>query len=95
MKLGKVGVLSLVFNIFFAAVFRDDNEFRYVIYELLNDFVLHSNQIGILGNFGVVHKGIMNGKTEVAIKQLKEDTMSTREFLREANTMKLIRHDKV
>jgi len=37
--------------------------------------------------------GLWNGTTEVAIKTLKEGTMSPTEFLAEAQTMKKCRHD--
>lgn len=47
------------------------------------------------GNFGIVYKGMMNGKVPIAIKMLSNDITNEEQFLQEANTMKTLRHDKV
>lgn len=47
------------------------------------------------GMFGEVWKGLWNGTTEVAIKTLKQGTMSPEAFLAEAKIMKLLRHEKL
>ena len=40
-------------------------------------------------------EGLWNGTTAVAVKQLKEGTMSREEFIREATVMKSLRHSKL
>jgi len=47
------------------------------------------------GHYGKVWEGLWNGTTAVAIKQLKEGTMSRAEFIREATVMKSLRHSKL
>ena len=47
------------------------------------------------GQFGEVWMGVWNGTTEVAVKTLKPDTISTSEFLEEAVLMKKLRHPKL
>nr|XP_039270595.1 tyrosine-protein kinase SRK2-like isoform X2 [Styela clava] len=47
------------------------------------------------GQFGEVWEGQWNGTTRVAIKQLKPGTMDAKEFLREAQIMKKLRHPKL
>ncbi|XP_071807263.1 tyrosine-protein kinase Yes-like [Asterias amurensis] len=47
------------------------------------------------GQFGEVWKAIWNGSTSVAVKTLKEGTMSPEAFLAEANIMKEMRHPKL
>lgn len=47
------------------------------------------------GQFGDVWKGVWNNNTEVAVKTLKTGTMSSEEFLTEANIMKTLRHNKL
>ncbi|XP_022088016.1 tyrosine-protein kinase SRK2-like [Acanthaster planci] len=47
------------------------------------------------GQFGEVWKAIWNSKTPVAVKTLKEGTMSPEAFLAEANIMKEMRHAKL
>lgn len=42
-----------------------------------------------------MHKGVLNRNVEIAVKQLKPNSMSIEDFLREAETMKDVRHDKV
>nr|XP_060640124.1 tyrosine-protein kinase Lck [Anolis sagrei ordinatus] len=47
------------------------------------------------GQFGEVWKGIYNGHTKVAIKSLKQGSMSPEAFLAEANLMKKLRHPRL
>lgn len=47
------------------------------------------------GTFGEVWKGTWKSTTAVAVKTLKEGTMSPEEFLAEANIMKEMRHEKL
>ncbi|XP_063312078.1 tyrosine-protein kinase Lck [Pelobates fuscus] len=47
------------------------------------------------GQFGEVWMGYYNGHTKVAIKSLKEGTMSTADFLEEANLMKQLQHSRL
>ncbi|KAF2354819.1 Serine-threonine/tyrosine-protein kinase catalytic domain [Trinorchestia longiramus] len=47
------------------------------------------------GNFGEVWHGLWNGTREVAVKTLKEGTMSADAFLQEATIMKKLRHKNI
>ncbi|XP_072170471.1 tyrosine-protein kinase Src42A-like [Diadema setosum] len=47
------------------------------------------------GQFGEVWEGLWNNTTPVAIKTLKNDTMNTDDFLKEAQIMKKLRHPKL
>ncbi|CAL1532203.1 unnamed protein product [Lymnaea stagnalis] len=47
------------------------------------------------GQFGEVYRGKWKGTTDVAIKTLKEGSMSVAHFLQEAQIMKMLRHDKL
>ncbi|TPP66809.1 Non-specific protein-tyrosine kinase [Fasciola gigantica] len=47
------------------------------------------------GQFGDVWKGKWNGTTEVAIKTLKQGTMSREDFLKEAKIMKRLHHPRL
>lgn len=47
------------------------------------------------GQFGEVWQGVWNGNTPVAVKTLKEGTMSPAAFLAEANVMKKVRHERL
>ncbi|XP_048062130.1 tyrosine-protein kinase SRK2 [Megalobrama amblycephala] len=47
------------------------------------------------GQFGEVYEGIWNGRTAVAVKTLKPGTMDPKDFLREAQIMKKLRHPKL
>ncbi|KAH9519678.1 hypothetical protein Btru_003301 [Bulinus truncatus] len=47
------------------------------------------------GQFGEVYKGKWKGTTDVAIKTLKQGSMSVAHFLQEAQIMKMLRHDKL
>eukprot|EP00057_Strongylocentrotus_purpuratus_P017868 XP_011672342.1 PREDICTED: tyrosine-protein kinase STK [Strongylocentrotus purpuratus] len=47
------------------------------------------------GKFGEVWQGVWNGNTPVAVKTLKERTMSPAAFLAEANVMKKLRHEGI
>ncbi|XP_033866894.1 cytoplasmic tyrosine-protein kinase BMX-like [Acipenser ruthenus] len=47
------------------------------------------------GQFGVVQLGIWNGKYDVAIKMIKEGSMSEDEFIEEAQIMMKLRHPKL
>jgi tyrosine-protein kinase Src len=47
------------------------------------------------GNFGEVYYGKWKNSTEVAIKTLREGTMSTEAFLQEAAIMKKFRHNRL
>ncbi|KAK2883755.1 hypothetical protein QQF64_016518 [Cirrhinus molitorella] len=47
------------------------------------------------GQFGEVYKGLWNDRTTVAVKTLKPGTMDTKDFLREAQIMKKLRHVKL
>lgn len=48
-----------------------------------------------LGNFGEVYYGKWRNSIEVAVKTLREGTMSTQAFLQEATIMKKFRHNKL
>ncbi|CAH8606940.1 unnamed protein product [Heterobilharzia americana] len=47
------------------------------------------------GQFGEVWKGTWNGTTEVAVKTLKQGTMTKEEFLKEARIMRAAQHPKL
>uniref|UniRef100_A0A8C1KT03 Tyrosine-protein kinase n=1 Tax=Cyprinus carpio TaxID=7962 RepID=A0A8C1KT03_CYPCA len=47
------------------------------------------------GQFGEVYEGIWNDSTAVAVKTLKPGSMDTKDFLREAQIMKKLRHPKL
>lgn len=47
------------------------------------------------GQFGTVSKGIYNGKTEVAVKTMKEGTMSESDFIDEAKVMTKLQHENL
>ncbi|KAI2651680.1 Tyrosine-protein kinase FRK [Labeo rohita] len=47
------------------------------------------------GQFGEVYKGLWNDRTSVAVKTLKPGTMDPKDFLREAQIMKKLRHPKL
>jgi predicted Ser/Thr protein kinase len=47
------------------------------------------------GQFGEVYKGTWKGSTDVAVKTLKQGSMSVAHFLQEAQIMKMLRHDKL
>uniref|UniRef100_A0A8C1VSZ7 Tyrosine-protein kinase n=1 Tax=Cyprinus carpio TaxID=7962 RepID=A0A8C1VSZ7_CYPCA len=47
------------------------------------------------GQFGEVFEGIWNDRTAVAVKTLKPGTMDPKDFLREAQIMKKLRHAKL
>ncbi|NXI17170.1 FRK kinase, partial [Irena cyanogastra] len=47
------------------------------------------------GQFGEVWEGLWNNTTPVAIKTLKPGSMDPKDFLREAQTMKTLRHPKL
>ncbi|CAI9536430.1 unnamed protein product, partial [Staurois parvus] len=47
------------------------------------------------GQFGEVWMGYYNGHTKVAIKNLKQGTMSAEAFLAEANLMKQLQHPRL
>ncbi|XP_016403575.1 tyrosine-protein kinase Src42A-like, partial [Sinocyclocheilus rhinocerous] len=47
------------------------------------------------GQFGQVYEGIWNDSTAVAVKTLKPGTMDPKDFLREAQIMKKLRHAKL
>lgn len=47
------------------------------------------------GQFGDVYEGLWNHTTAVAVKTMKPGTMDTKDFLREAQIMKSLRHPKL
>ncbi|KAJ3606406.1 hypothetical protein NHX12_025927 [Muraenolepis orangiensis] len=47
------------------------------------------------GQFGEVYEGLWNNTTPVAVKTLKQGTMDSQDFLREAQIMKSLRHPKL
>ncbi|XP_066556114.1 tyrosine-protein kinase FRK isoform X2 [Amia ocellicauda] len=47
------------------------------------------------GQFGEVYEGLWNNTTPVAVKTLKSGTMEPKDFLREAQIMKKLRHPKL
>jgi serine/threonine protein kinase len=47
------------------------------------------------GQFGCVFEGKWNGTHQVAVKQLKNGMMDSRDFLREARIMKECRHPRL
>ncbi|XP_041359869.1 tyrosine-protein kinase SRK3-like isoform X2 [Gigantopelta aegis] len=63
-------------------------------WEIPRQSLTFENKLGS-GQFGEVWKGKWAGKTDVAIKTLKEGTMTTEAFLAEAQIMKSCRHDKL
>jgi tyrosine-protein kinase Src len=65
-----------------------------------NDWEIDRNEIKTIqkigkGNFGDVYYGTWKNSTEVAIKTLREGTMSTEAFLEEAAIMKTFRHNRL
>ena len=47
------------------------------------------------GRFGEVWQAVWNGTTDVAVKKLKQDTISIKEFLEEVSLTKQLRHPKL
>ncbi|KAG9282261.1 tyrosine-protein kinase SRK2 [Astyanax mexicanus] len=47
------------------------------------------------GHFGEVYEGLWNNTPPVAVKTLQPDTMDSKDFLREAQIMKKLRHPKL
>ncbi|XP_063771168.1 tyrosine-protein kinase Blk isoform X2 [Pseudophryne corroboree] len=64
------------------------------VWEIPRDSLRLVNKLGA-GQFGEVWMGYYNGNIKVAIKTLKEGSMSPLAFLEEANLMKMLRHDKL
>ncbi|KAK3783208.1 hypothetical protein RRG08_047000 [Elysia crispata] len=64
------------------------------MWEIPRDTITLETQLGA-GQFGKVYKGKWKGTTDVAIKTLKEGSMSVAHFLQEAQIMKMLRHDKL
>lgn len=61
-------------------------------WEIQRDSLRLTRKLGS-GQFGDVWAGVWNNKTQVAVKTLKEGTMSPEDFLQEAALMKSMRHE--
>ncbi|XP_075057314.1 tyrosine-protein kinase Blk [Mixophyes fleayi] len=70
------------------------NKWETDVWEIPRESVRLVNKLGA-GQFGEVWMGYYNGDFKVAIKTLKEGSMSPLAFLEEANLMKMLRHDKL
>ncbi|XP_073481237.1 tyrosine-protein kinase Blk [Aquarana catesbeiana] len=64
------------------------------VWEIPRDSLRLVKRLGA-GQFGEVWMGYYNNNMKVAIKTLKEGSMSPMAFLEEANLMKTLRHDKL
>ncbi|KAM9031058.1 cytoplasmic tyrosine-protein kinase BMX-like isoform 5-T5 [Sarcophilus harrisii] len=64
------------------------------IWELKREDITLLEELGC-GQFGVVHLGKWKGKYDVAIKMIKEGSMSEDEFIQEAHTMMKLNHPKL
>ncbi|NXL86720.1 BMX kinase, partial [Alectura lathami] len=64
------------------------------IWELKREEIFLLRELGT-GQFGVVHLGKWKGQYDVAIKMIKEGTMSEDEFIQEAQTMMKLNHPKL
>ncbi|XP_020863085.1 cytoplasmic tyrosine-protein kinase BMX isoform X3 [Phascolarctos cinereus] len=64
------------------------------IWELKREEIALLEELGC-GQFGVVHLGKWKGKYDVAIKMIKEGSMSEDEFIQEAQTMMKLNHPKL
>nr|XP_033795331.1 tyrosine-protein kinase FRK [Geotrypetes seraphini] len=69
-------------------------------YKTQDEWEIDRNSLKLLkklgsGQFGDVWEGMWNNTTPVAIKTLKPGSMERRDFLREAQTMKKLRHPKL
>ncbi|XP_040283120.1 tyrosine-protein kinase Blk isoform X2 [Bufo bufo] len=64
------------------------------VWEIPRDSLRLLKKLGA-GQFGEVWMGYYNNNLKVAIKTLKEGSMSPLAFLDEANLMKMLRHDKL
>lgn len=68
--------------------------------ELRDKWEINRTEIQLLrklgrGNFGEVYYGKWRNNIEVAVKTLREGTMSTQAFLQEAAIMKKFRHNRL
>lgn len=63
-------------------------------WEISKNSIVLIKQLGA-GQFGEVWLGKWNGTTEVAVKTLKQGTMTKEEFLKEARIMRAARHPKL
>lgn len=68
--------------------------------ELRDKWEINRNEIQLIrklgrGNFGEVFYGKWRNNIEVAVKTLREGTMSTQAFLQEAAIMKKFRHNRL
>lgn len=69
-------------------------------YKTVDQWEIDRNSIQLLkrlgsGQFGEVWEGLWNNTTPVAVKTLKPGSMDPRDFLREAQIMKNLRHPKL
>uniref|UniRef100_A0A8B9XB95 Tyrosine-protein kinase n=1 Tax=Bos mutus grunniens TaxID=30521 RepID=A0A8B9XB95_BOSMU len=64
------------------------------IWELKREEITLLKELGS-GQFGVVHLGKWKGKYDVAVKMIKEGSMSEDEFFQEAQTMTKLNHPKL
>lgn len=67
---------------------------------LRDEWEINRNEIQLIrklgrGNFGEVYYGKWRNNIEVAVKTLREGTMSTQAFLQEAAIMKKFRHNRL
>lgn len=69
-------------------------------YQTVDQWEIDRNSVQLLkrlgsGQFGEVWEGLWNNTTPVAVKTLKPGSMDPRDFLREAQIMKKLRHPKL
>ncbi|XP_073655683.1 cytoplasmic tyrosine-protein kinase BMX isoform X2 [Tursiops truncatus] len=64
------------------------------IWELKREEIMLLKELGS-GQFGVVHLGKWKGQYDVAVKMIKEGSMSEDEFFQEAQTMMKLNHPKL
>ncbi|KAM5163082.1 tyrosine-protein kinase Blk [Mantella aurantiaca] len=72
----------------------DKNKWETDVWEIPRDSLRLTKKLGA-GQFGEVWMGYYHNNMKVAIKTLKEGSMSPMAFLEEANLMKTLRHDKL
>ncbi|CAH8591084.1 unnamed protein product [Schistosoma bovis] len=63
-------------------------------WEISKSSIVLTEKLGA-GQFGEVWKGTWNGTTEVAVKTLKQGTMTREDFLKEARIMRAAQHPKL
>lgn len=75
-----------------AGVFITTNDFDKLQFDITDKWEIDHNELMLLeelgsGQFGVVRRGKWRGSIDVAVKMMKEGTMSEDDFIEEAKVM--------